>query len=81
MTFKEKHEFEKLEKEMPALEKEKEKLTTALSDETLNYDQITALADSLTKVTQTLEEMELRWLDSRALSIPVRIKMEFGESI
>ena len=63
MTFKEKHEFEKLEKEMPALEKEKEKLTTALSDETLNYDQITALADSLTKVTQTLEEMELRWLE------------------
>jgi ATP-binding cassette subfamily F protein uup len=63
MTFKEKHEFEKLEKEMPALEKEKEKLTAALSDETLNYDQITALADSLTKVTQTLEEMELRWLE------------------
>ncbi|MCX6202008.1 MAG: ABC-F family ATP-binding cassette domain-containing protein [Bacteroidetes bacterium] len=63
MTFKEKHEFEKLEKEMPALEKEKKKLTTALSDETLNYDQITVLADSLTKVTQTLEEMELRWLE------------------
>ncbi|MFZ9214448.1 MAG: ABC-F family ATP-binding cassette domain-containing protein, partial [Sediminibacterium sp.] len=63
MTFKEKHEFEKLEKEMPTLEKEKEKLTAALSDETLNYDQITALADSLTKVTQTLEEMELRWLE------------------
>ena len=63
MTFKEKHEFEKLEKEMPTLEKEKEKLTAALSDESLNYDQITALADSLTKVTQTLEEMELRWLE------------------
>jgi ATP-binding cassette subfamily F protein uup len=63
MTFKEKHEFEKLEKEMPALEKEKEKLTTALSDETLNYDQITAFADALTKVTKTLEEMELRWLE------------------
>ena len=63
MTFKEKHEFEKLEKEMPALEKEKEKLTAALSDETLNYDQITAFADALTKVTQTLEEMELRWLE------------------
>jgi ATP-binding cassette subfamily F protein uup len=63
MTFKDKHEFEKLEKEMPALEKEKVKLTAALSDETLNYDQITALADSLTKVTQTLEEMELRWLE------------------
>jgi len=63
MTFKEKHEFEKLEKEIPALEKEKEKLTAALSDDTLNYDQITALADSLTKVTQTLEEMELRWLE------------------
>ena len=63
MTFKEKHEFEKLEQEMPVLEKEKEKLTTALSDETLNYDQITALADSLTKVTKTLEEMELRWLE------------------
>jgi ATP-binding cassette subfamily F protein uup len=63
MTFKEKHEFEKLEKEMPSLEKEKEKLTAALSDEKLNYDQITALADSLTKVTQTLEEMELRWLE------------------
>jgi ATP-binding cassette subfamily F protein uup len=63
MTFKEKHEFEKLEKEMPALEKEKQKLTTALSDETLNYDQITSLADSLTKVTKTLEEMELRWLE------------------
>ncbi len=63
MSFKEKHEFEKLEKEMPALEKEKDKLTVSLSDQSLNYDQITALADSLTKVTQSLEEMELRWLE------------------
>jgi ATP-binding cassette subfamily F protein uup len=63
MSFKEKHEFEKLEKEMPALEKEKDKLTVTLSDQSLNYDQITALADSLTKVTQSLEEMELRWLE------------------
>lgn len=69
MTFKEKHEFEKLEKEMPALEKEKEKLTAALSDETLNYDQITALADALTKVTQTLEEMELRWLELSEMAV------------
>jgi len=69
MTFKEKHEFEKLEKEMPALEKEKEKLTTSLSDETLNYDQITSLADALTKVTQSLEEMELRWLELSEMAV------------
>jgi ATP-binding cassette subfamily F protein uup len=63
MTFKEKHEFEKLEKEMPVLEAEKVKLTDQMSNENLNYDQITTLADALTKVTQTLEEMELRWLE------------------
>jgi ATP-binding cassette subfamily F protein uup len=69
MTFKEKHEFEKLEKDMPALEKEKEKLTAALSDESLNYDQITSLADALTKVTQSLEEMELRWLELSEMAV------------
>ena len=62
MTFKEKHEFEKLEKEMPVLEVEKVKLTAQMSNENLNYDQITTLAEALTKVTQSLEEMELRWL-------------------
>ena len=62
MTFKEKHEFEKLEKEMPVLEAEKVKLTAQMSNENLNYDQITTLAEALTKVTQSLEEMELRWL-------------------
>ena len=62
MTFKEKYEFEKLEKEMPVLEAEKVKLTAQMSNENLNYDQITTLAEALTKVTQSLEEMELRWL-------------------
>jgi len=33
-----------------------------MSNENLNYDQITTLAEALTKVTQSLEEMELRWL-------------------
>jgi ATP-binding cassette subfamily F protein uup len=63
MTFKEKHEFEKLEKEMPVLEAEKAKLTVQMSNENLNFDQITLLADALTKVTQSLGEMELRWLE------------------
>ncbi len=62
MTFKEKHAFEKLEIEMPVLEAEKVKLTAQMSNENLNYDQITTIAEALTKVTQTLEEMELRWL-------------------
>ena len=63
MTFKEKHEFEKLEKEMPVLEAEKIKLTFQMSNENLNFDQITLLAEALTKVTQSLGEMELRWLE------------------
>lgn len=63
MTFKEKREFEILEKELPALEKEKEQITAKMSEGDLSFDEISKLSDRMTAITQELEGKELRWLE------------------
>jgi ATP-binding cassette subfamily F protein uup len=63
LTFKEKREFEQLEKEMPDLEKEKQSLTIEMSTGTLPFDVIQKISDRLIIITNQLEEKELRWLE------------------
>jgi ATP-binding cassette subfamily F protein uup len=63
MSFKEKREFEQLEKDIALLEKEKEESTNQMMKETINYDELQMLTAKLTRVTQQLEEKELRWLE------------------
>jgi ATP-binding cassette subfamily F protein uup len=63
MSFKEKREFEQLEKEMPILEKEKQDLTNELSSGTASFEIIQKISDRLVQIEKVLEEKETRWLE------------------
>ncbi|MDE3235762.1 MAG: ABC-F family ATP-binding cassette domain-containing protein [Bacteroidota bacterium] len=61
--FKEKREFEILEKEIPVLESEREQLTNELSNPELTYENIERISKRLTQIAQELEIKEMRWLE------------------
>lgn len=63
MSFKEKREFELLEKELPALENEKVQLTQKMSSGDISFEEISRLSDRMIAVTRELEEKEMRWLE------------------
>ncbi|MFY7899368.1 MAG: ABC-F family ATP-binding cassette domain-containing protein [Chitinophagaceae bacterium] len=63
LNFKEKHEFEQLEKEMPLLESEKMRITEEMSSGKLSFDEMKQKGDQLLSITEKLEKMELRWLE------------------
>jgi ABC transport system ATP-binding/permease protein len=62
MSFKEKREFEQLEKELPQLEKEKEEITQKMTA-TTSYDEMQQLSARIATLTEELETKELRWLE------------------
>lgn len=62
-SFKDKREYDQLEKDMAALEAEKTTATEKMMDQSLNYDQIQQLSNRMTVIAQLLEEKELRWLE------------------
>ncbi len=63
MSFKEKREFETLEKEIPALEKEKADITVKMSTGNLGFEELQQLSDRLISIDRELEEREIRWLE------------------
>lgn len=63
LSFKERNEFEKLEKEVPALEKLKEELNEKVNSGTLPYEELNKAIAQLGEVSKELEEKELRWLE------------------
>lgn len=63
LSYKEQREFEQLEKEIPALEKEKVEISEKMSAASLPYDELQRLSARITEVTNLLEEKELRWLE------------------
>ncbi len=63
LSFKEKEEFKKIEKDMDSLESEKETLTTKLSDSTISNEDIMNAGNRLAEVVQKLEEITDRWLE------------------
>jgi ABC transport system ATP-binding/permease protein len=63
MTFKEKREFEELEKEIAALTKEKETVTEKLNSGHIPFGELQELSNRIGQVTQLLDEKELRWLE------------------
>ena len=63
LSYREQQEFQRLEQEIPGLEKEKQTITEQMTDITLPYEQLQQLAARITVVTQLLEEKELRWLE------------------
>jgi ATP-binding cassette subfamily F protein uup len=62
LSFKEKFELENLEKEMPELQLEKEKLEHLLSTN-LPYEDIQKSADRIGQIVHLLDEKEMRWLE------------------
>lgn len=68
MGFKEKREFELLQKEMEELSKEKETITEQLNSGTLPFEQLQQLSTRIGEVTQLLDEKEMRWLELSEMS-------------
>lgn len=63
LSFKEQREFEQLEKDIPALELEKQDITERMSSASLPYEELQRLSARITEITGLLEEKELRWLE------------------
>ncbi|MBR6128859.1 MAG: ABC-F family ATP-binding cassette domain-containing protein [Bacteroidaceae bacterium] len=63
MSFREKQEFELLEKEIEALEQEKKDIEAALSSGTLSTQDIIDLSKRLPVVNDLLDDKSMRWLE------------------
>ncbi len=61
--FKEKREFELLEKELADLNKEKETITIRLSAGDMPFDELQRLSARIGEITALLDEKEMRWLE------------------
>jgi ATP-binding cassette subfamily F protein uup len=68
LSYKEKQELEKLEKEIRDLNKEKTQITEKLHDATINFDMIQQLSQRFNVVEETLQTKEFRWLELSELS-------------
>jgi ATP-binding cassette subfamily F protein uup len=62
-TYKEKREFEQLEKDIAALEAEKKEIEAALSGGSISVEQITAMSKRLPQLNDELDEKSMRWLE------------------
>jgi len=63
LSFKEKREFEQIEKDIALLEKEKIDITEKMSSPDLSYDNLQSMSARLISITNQLETKELRWLE------------------
>ena len=63
MTYKEKTEFERLEKEIAALEAEQQQIEEALCSGTLSIEELTEKSKRLPLLKDELDEKSMRWLE------------------
>lgn len=63
VSYKDKYEFEQLDKEIPALEEKKAALSTQLNNANLSYEEIDRISQELTKLVEILDEKTLRWME------------------
>ncbi|MBS1512402.1 MAG: ABC-F family ATP-binding cassette domain-containing protein [Bacteroidetes bacterium] len=63
LSFKEKHEFESIEKEIPQLQKEKASLEEQLNNGTLHYEDLQKAAARIGELATLIDEKEMRWLE------------------
>jgi ATPase components of ABC transporters with duplicated ATPase domains len=63
MSFKEKREFEELEKEIATLEEEKKTVEEALCSGSLSVDELTEKSKRLPVITDLIDEKTMRWLE------------------
>ena len=68
MTYKEKTEFERLEKEIAALEEEQHQLEEALCSGSLSIDELTEKSKRLPQLKDELDEKSMRWLELSEIS-------------
>ena len=68
MSFKEKQEFEQIEKMLPQLEAEKEQLSSELSSGNLSNEQLLEKGARLGVVVDQIDEFTLRWLELSELA-------------
>lgn len=62
-TYKEKCEFEQLEKDIAKLEQEQKEIEEALCSGTLSIDELTEKSKRVPEIKDALEEKEMRWLE------------------
>lgn len=62
-SYKEKREFDLLEKEITVLTKEKESITAKLNSSDTPFDELQKISNRIGEVTALLDEKELRWLE------------------
>lgn len=63
LSYKEKREFEQLEREIPELTKEKNLITEKLNSGTVPFEELQQLSLRIGEITQLLDEKEMRWLE------------------
>ncbi|MFT3824701.1 MAG: ABC-F family ATP-binding cassette domain-containing protein [Chitinophagaceae bacterium] len=63
MSYKEKREFELLEKEIKSLGEEKETIHEKLNSSNLPFEELQKLTTRITEITNALDEKEFRWLE------------------
>ena len=63
LSYKEKKEFEQLEKEIADLESKKRKITETLANGNLPYEEVEKLSREIGTITAALEEKEMKWLE------------------
>lgn len=61
LSFKEKHEMEKIEKKLPQLEAEKKQLEENMH--TFSFEEMTKSSQRIGEIIQETEELEIRWLE------------------
>ncbi|MGC4100329.1 ABC-F family ATP-binding cassette domain-containing protein [Ferruginibacter sp.] len=63
LSFKEKHEFETIEKELPALQNEKAQLEEKMNSGSLGFEELQKAAARIGEIVSLLDEKEMRWLE------------------
>jgi ATP-binding cassette subfamily F protein uup len=62
-SYKEKREFELLEKEIPRLEQSKTAIENELAQSGIPFERLQQLTQQLVEINTSLEQMEMRWLE------------------
>ena len=63
LSYNERREYNKLEKEIAKLEKKKDELTVQMSNATTDAEELIQTSEEIGKVIEELDEKELRWLE------------------
>ena len=63
MSFKERREFEQLEKEIAGLEEEKAQIEELLCSGALSVDELTQKSKRLPEINDSIDEKTMRWLE------------------